>query len=294
MKIYDFGGDRALEQQARALEASADFKVLRRLPHLEEVWLTPIPTGGPAITLAVIDTESTGFGDADKMIELAVVKLSLTADGQLCNVQPVIGQFEDPGCPLTAEITAITGIDDAMVAGHSFDEKALASILAPVDAIVAFNAAFDAAFWRRRFPWLDKPWLCALRDMDWMAEGHVERSQAAMLVAKGHFYPAHRATVDAWALAMLMAMPARDGRTIAVHIVEAGRRTGSRIAAVHAPYFVRGELKERGYRWCPRRRVWRTDVASDQSGSEVIWLQELDHRIRPTIEKIDWHSRHID
>lgn len=280
--------------RARALEASADFRVLRRLPYLEEVWLTPIPAGGPAITLAAIDTETCGLSETDRMIELAVVKLSLTADGQLCRVEPVISQFEDPGCPLSAEITAITGIDDAMVADHQFDEAALAASLGPVDAIVAFNATFDAAFWRRRFPWLDKPWLCALRDMDWMAEGHVERSQAALLAAQGHFYPAHQATVDAWALAMLMAMPARDGRTIAAHIVDAGRRTGSRIAAMQAPYSVRGELKERGYRWCPRRRVWRTDVAADQSGSEVAWLQKLDLRIRPTIEKIDWHNRHID
>jgi integrase len=56
---------------------------------------------------------------------------------------------------------------------------------------------------------LRHPWICAHRDFDWAGEGHAERSQAALLAAKGGlFYSGHRAATDAWALAMLISMQA--------------------------------------------------------------------------------------
>lgn len=295
MSLFELESDDALETYARALEKSPDYRVLRRLPNLEEIWLTPTPSGGPAIRLAVVDTETTGLSDSDKMIEFAVVKLALDDEGQLCKLSIPFSGLEDPGVPLSPAIEKITGISDEILVGRCFDEELLRHQLDDVDAIVAFNSRFDAAFWRRRFPWLGQPWICAYRDHDWAGEGHAERSQAALLAAKGGlFYSGHRAATDAWALAILISMQAADGRTIAANLVDAARRPSFRIAASGAPFATRDDLKERGYRWCPRRRVWSIDVSVERRPEECEWLEALHPFIRPVVDEVDWFNKHID
>jgi hypothetical protein len=61
MRLFEIKSDDALETHARALERSPDYKVLRCLPNLEEIWLSSKPAGGPALRLDVVDTEKTVF-----------------------------------------------------------------------------------------------------------------------------------------------------------------------------------------------------------------------------------------
>lgn len=293
MRFYEFEGDRALEASARALDASGDFRVLRRLPHLHELWVASSPVAGRATQLAVIDSETTGLGDSDRMIEFAMVKMALDGDGQLCDITYPIEGVEDPGAPLRPTIVTITGLDDAMLADQRFDEIVLRDQLADVDAIVAFNAGFDARFWRARFPWITQPWICAQRDIDWHAQGYTERSQTALLAAHGFFYEAHRAAPDAWALAILLATQAHDGRTIAANLVDGARRTTHRVRAAGAPFACRDDLKEAGYRWDAKARVWWTDIEPDLLDAELAMLEKLHPFIRPTHEPLDWFNRHI-
>ena len=293
MALYNRGGF-ALENEARALEASDDYRVLRRLPQPDELWLAPTPYGGPAITIAAVDTETTGLSDRDTLIEIAIVKISLDHHGRVCDIKRPIVQLEDPLVPLSAEVQRVTGLDDATLAGRHFDEQVLIDQLDDVDALVAFNARFDAGFWRRRFPAMRHPWLCALRDYSWVAAGFNERSQSGLLTAHGHFYVAHRAEPDAWALAMLLAGRTADERTVAAHLVDAGRRVDQRIAAWQAPFSVKDDLRARGYRWDAGKRVWMIDVAADLADVECAALMALHPGIRPAAEPIDWFNRHVE
>lgn len=106
MLPYTLGGDRRLRRYASALDASADYRVLRRLPRLEEMWMTSMPHG-PDIRIGVIDIETTGLADNAKIIEIALVKIALV-DGQLGDMSAPLTMFEDPGEPLAEGIVRLT------------------------------------------------------------------------------------------------------------------------------------------------------------------------------------------
>ena len=292
MKPFDLQGDPTLQRYARALDASNDYRVLRRLPRPDELWLIPTPAAGGDVTIGVIDCETTGLSDDAKVIEIAMLKMTLV-DGQLADLTEPMSMLEDPGEPLSAEITAITGITDADLRGQRFNEELLAQAMGDVDVLCAFNAPFDAGHLKRRFQGMRHPWIDARSEFDWQAAGHEGRSQQALLASFGHFYEAHRAASDIWALAMLIAMPAADGRTIAAHVVDHGRRVDCRISAVGAPFAVKDRLKSRGYRWQPRTRVWTLDVPALQVPIERAALAAISAVIQPCETEIDWFNRHL-
>lgn len=292
MTFYTAEVDGDLEQMARNIERSPDYRLLRRLPLMEELWLSSSPTQ-PMCRLAIIDSETTGLSDTDKLIEVSIVRLALDYQGQLSDIEAPISQLEDPLVPLTPQVTAITGLTDDVVAGQRFDDAAIMKALADVDAIVAHNARFDAAFWHRRFGCPVKPWICSLRDMDWRDQGATELSLSTLLAQRGHFYRAHRAAADAWAAAMLLAMPGADGRTLAATLFERGQRRTYRVQAQGAPYDMRHVLRARRYRWDAAKRAWSIDIEEDALIDEQAWLCALSPAITPMVTETDWFSRHL-
>lgn len=292
MKPYDLQGDPTLQRYARELDASSDYRVLRRLPRSDELWLMPTPAAGGDIVIGVIDTETTGLSDDAKVIEIAMLKMTLV-DGQLADITEPLTMLEDPGEPLSREIQSITGITDDDLRGQRFDEELLARSMGDVDVLIAFNAKFDAGHLKSRFPGMRHPWIDARVEFDWQAAGHEGRSQQALLTSCGHFYQAHRAASDIWALAMLIATPAADGRTIAAHLVDHGRRVDVRVGAVNAPFAVKDRLRARGYRWQAQARVWTIDVPSSQVAAERAALAAISPAIQPSATEIDWFNRHL-
>ena len=73
-----------LEEMASALEASGDYKILRRLvprAHLN----TP---SGPVRTALFVDVETTGLEPTrHEIIELAMVPFTYERDGRICEVK---------------------------------------------------------------------------------------------------------------------------------------------------------------------------------------------------------------
>lgn len=89
-------------------------------------------------TAVVLDTETTGFGDDDRVIELCIVRWS---DGEV-----LFHQHFNPGRTLSSDIVKITGITDEFLADKpSFREHVLTIIdlLEPAEAVVGYNPAFD-------------------------------------------------------------------------------------------------------------------------------------------------------
>ncbi len=288
---YEIQGDPTLRTYARALDASDDYRVLRRLPRPAELWLMSTPTAGPDFVLGVIDCETTGLGDDAKVIEIAVLKMHLV-DGMLADITAPMAMVEDPGEPLSNDIVQLTGLRDRDVRGQRFHEELLAHTLGACDALIAYNARFDCGHLQRRFPTLCHGWICAREDFDWQLAGYGQRSQQGLVTELGHFYEAHRASADIWALAMLIATPAADGRTIAAHMIDAGRSVEMRIAASGAPFGVKDALRARGHRWNAASRVWFIDVAPDHADAEIAALKALHPLIKPTVTEIDWYNRY--
>ena len=156
-----------LEQMARSLVASGDYRVSSRLEPQTEYHP---PDDIPKLVAAVVDVETTGTNpDSDKIIEVGICLFEY--ERQTGRVYKVLGSwewFEDPGLPIPPEITKITGITDAMVAGHRIDERAIDDLLGRVVLVIAHHADFDRRFLEKRLPaFTTKHWACSRADIDW-------------------------------------------------------------------------------------------------------------------------------
>jgi DNA polymerase-3 subunit epsilon len=295
MTFYELSGDAAVKQRAREIDAHADYKVLRRLPRLGEIWLTPTYRN-EGTTIAIVDVETSGLvAGRDKMTELALVKLTLDRDGNVCDITEPLTMREDPKVPISPQITALTGITDAMVAGQRFDDQRIADALDDVQLIVAHNVKFDAAFLRVRFPFLSHPWGCSMREVDWSAADLEGRALGHLLSSAGMFMDdAHRAGTDAWALACLLAATARDGRAFAAELIDRARAATYRVSAVNAPYATKDRLRDRGFRWNADAKAWQIDVDDREAvARECAAVSALHPCIDPQVADIDWYSRHV-
>src|SRR5882724_3282767 len=173
--------ERSLEQMARSLIESGDYRVTSRLGQPTEYH----PADNiPKLVAAAVDVETTGTNpDRDKIIELGICLFEY--DRQNGRIYKVLGSwewFEDPGFSIPPEITDITGITDEMVAGHRIDDRVVNDLLGRVVLVIAHNASFDRRFLEKRLPgFAHKHWACSRIDVDWKSGGI--RSSALEFVA---------------------------------------------------------------------------------------------------------------
>lgn len=124
---------------AEVLSRSADYRILRRLVARPAYVPTPeqdVRTG------VLLDTETTGLDHAkDEIIELGMVKFDYTADGRIVGLRDTFSAFNEPSAPVSAEVTALTGITAEMVAGHKFNEAAVTAFVDDAVIIIAHKAA---------------------------------------------------------------------------------------------------------------------------------------------------------
>ncbi|HWH13262.1 MAG TPA: exonuclease domain-containing protein [Miltoncostaeaceae bacterium] len=159
-------------------------------------------------TFCVVDLETTGGAPgASRITEIGAVRVTAGR---------IVERFTtlvDPGVPIPAFITGITGIDDAMVAGMPDIAGALGLFteFAGQDVLVAHNAPFDLRFLnyeRRRLlgTYFTQPWLDTLALSRRLLGGRVGRHDLATLAdwAATVVRPCHRALPDAEATAELL------------------------------------------------------------------------------------------
>jgi len=272
--------DPHLEALAEQLEASGDYRVLRRLRRAPRVERADLPAG--TLEALALDLETTGLDHAvDVPIEVGLVRFAYDHDGRILGVSDELSALEDPGRPLSPEVVRITGITDADLAGQRFPDDAVARLLDGVGLVIAHNAGFDRPFAERRWPAFERvAWGCSLREIDWRdAEGYEGGGLGSLLAAHGLFFGAHRAVEDGYALVELLGrtLPAR-GET-ALNLLRANaRRATVRLWAVGSPFESKDLLKARGYRWNGDARSWWTDVVEDAVDDELAWLRAEAYR----------------
>ena len=222
-----------------------------------------------------------------RSFELAALPFSYDAQaGAICRALPAeTGQWlHDPGKPIPAEITRITGIDDAMVAGKKIDAAALSALVEKSDLIVAHNARFD------------RPFCEACARLSATAVGLLDRGcavarrgarieQTAMLGFEyGFFYD----SIARWPIAKRACICWRRFACRASATKPRLRRVGQRARRAdifHGPTARLSEtkdlLRERRYRWNPARRVWGRDVEAKDAPAEREWLEKNIYADRP-------------
>ena len=157
-----------------------------------------------------VDCETTGFSpEHDALIELALLPFTYTLAGTVVEVLHDEAQAHrnDPGRPLPAEITHLTGLMDDDVRGERIDVEAASALIERSGLIVAHNARFDRPFVERVLPDARaRPWACTRAEVPWTAEGFASQALHCLLCAYGVYArDRHRALADCEAGVWLLA-----------------------------------------------------------------------------------------
>ena len=157
-----------------------------------------------------VDCETTGFSpEHDAVIELALLPFTYTLAGTVVEVLHDEAQAHrnDPGRPLPAEITHLTGLTDDDVRGERIDVEAASALIERSGLIVAHNARFDRPFVERVLPAARaRPWACTRAEVPWTAEGFASQALHCLLCAYGVYArDRHRALADCEAGVWLLA-----------------------------------------------------------------------------------------
>lgn len=284
-------------QTALALvEADDQFRLLKRLP------FPPVPPGGmssDSLVGIVVDVETTGLDhDIHEVIELGMIAFEFDRLGRVGPNFKVYRGLNEPSQSIPPEITRLTGITDAEVRGHHIDPAEIAAFAGGAALVVAHNAAFDRPFVESLSPlFASMAWACTATEIDWIAEGINGSRLEYVAMAFGTFYDAHRAIDDCNAVANILTFTLpRSDRPVLATLLDAARRTDTRIFAVGAPYDLRIPLKHAGYRWNDGTngypRAWWKDVASGTADEEATFLRGFgSDLVSPTTFRMNARTR---
>jgi DNA polymerase-3 subunit epsilon len=267
--------DADLEAAAAALDASGDYRVLRRLKPREEI----AEDDGATKKLAIIlDVETTGLDQAsDEIIELGMLKFSYGSDGRIYRVVDTFSALRQPRIPIPAEITRLTGITADMVAGKSIDADEVDEFVADAVLIIAHNAGFDRPFCERSWgSFSRKHWACSSNEVDWQARGHAGTRLGYLLSDYRLFHDGHRALEDCRAVLEILSRPLPPATEPPLKaLLESARIATIRIWAEGAPFDHKDTLKARGYRWSDGShgtKAWWKDVPEHAADAELVFL----------------------
>jgi len=259
------------------LTASGDYKVIRRLKLVDRYH---DDTGAEKKIGIYLDTEATGLNpDTEKVIELAMVPFEYDAEGRIYRILPAYNALQDPGIPISAFITRITGITDEMVAGQAIDPGEVERMLSGASLVIAHNARFDRPFVEQLnsgFEAID--WACSIADVNWNEEGFEGVKLEYLGYKYGFFYEGHRATIDCQAGIELLSQKLPSGERVLKRLLDSAGRTDVRLWAERAPFAKKDLLKQRGYRWSPggegSRKAWYKDLPEYQVDAEMLYLNQ--------------------
>jgi DNA polymerase-3 subunit epsilon len=274
--------DDQAESLVQQLETNPNYRVLRKLvPRTAFAQ----PDGRALLKGVVVDTETTGFDqNADKIIEIGIVVFEYDpATGQAYRVLETYGCLEDPGIPITQEITEITGISNGMVTGKRIDDARVTQLVKDASLVVAHNAKFDRPFLEQRFPVFEQlPWGCSFAQVDWTGEGLGARKLDYIAFQFGFFFDAHRAEMDCLALLQILQQTLPKAKTIVLKsLLDRLPQTDWTVYAVNSPFETKDQLKSRMYQWDAAKKTWyRTVTGTDEITNEVTWLKEAIYKGR--------------
>lgn len=259
------------------LTATGDYKVIRRLKPVDRYH---DDSGAEKQVGLYLDAEATGLNpDTDKIIELALVPFEYDAEGRIYRILPAYNALQDPGVPISAFITRITGITDEMVAGQAIDLDEVARFLARASLVIAHNARFDRPFVELLYPGFEAvAWACSIADVNWNEEGFEGVKLEYLGYKYGFFYEGHRATIDCQAGIELLSQRLPGGERVLKRLLDNAARTDVRLWAERAPFQKKDALRQRGYRWSPGGegvlKAWYKDLPEDQVDAEMLYLNQ--------------------
>ncbi|MFZ4538963.1 3'-5' exonuclease [Propionivibrio sp.] len=277
MEPIDFSREPNAEQVALATDwlARGNYRVIRPLPM--RTTFSDAPTPEKLITVAILDTETTGTRPGqDKIIELGMVFVEVCPQtGQAYRILEVFDELEDPGMPIPEASTRIHHITDAMVSGKRIDDEQVAALVANVSLVIAHNAGFDRVFVEQRFPiFATKAWACSWAQIPWSEEGVGSSKLEFLAYFYGFHFTGHRAVTDCQALLEVLqqTLPSSDARAMQV-LLQNAWESDIKVSALGSPFESKDVLKERDYRWNGDKKVWAKSIPKQRLDEEAAWLK---------------------
>ena len=262
------------------LHTSGKFKVLRKVS-LDDtrIYGAKVPA---ACRACAIDVETTGLdASTDRIIELGIVVFEYEPiSGTITRIVGRYAGFEDPKAPLTDVIKRVTGITDEMVAGQSFNDEEILTLVQDTTLMVAHNAAFDRPFCENRFPFFaNMAWACTFAEINWAAENIGSRKLDYILFQCGYFIDAHRALNDAeGVVGLLLEKLPLSKMPVFPTLLEQSGATTCLVTAIGAPFEAKDRLKARGYRWQDgskgKAKAWWTEIREELLHAELAYLAD--------------------
>ncbi len=228
---------------------------------------------------SILDVETTGLNQSqDQVIEIGVRQFKFNRiTGEVLSFGESYASFQDPGIPLSQEVTAITGITDEMVKGQLIDWSAVDQLLINSSIIIAHNAGFDRPF-IDRFSEVSpkKVWGCSFKQIDWESKGYTSQKLEVLSIYHGFFNDSHRALSDSDSLIYLLSLKNQmDGNPYLLELLNQARKTMVNVIASQSPFESKDHLKNRNYRWDAPNRHWYKLIEKDELADELRWLEEV-------------------
>ncbi len=262
-----------LKTLASVLEMSGNYRVLRRLERHDR--FSAERPSNPFVGI-ILDSETTGMiPGADEIIELGMLKFEYGQDGIIYRVIDRFNHLQQPKKPIPSHITAITGITNEEVAGHTIDSAEVEVFVSGAALIIAHNAKFDRPMCEATWPFFRNfNWACSCTQVPWKEEGHEGVKLGYLLNDYGRFHKGHRAIDDCQAVLYLLAQPlARSKRLAMSSLLENARKAQYQLWAENAPFDFKDVLKNRGYRWNGQARCWSLILREDALPEEEDYLR---------------------
>lgn len=229
----------------------------------------------------VLDVETTGIDPTqDKIIEIGILEFAVegaqdssgtsTSQAASPHILRCYGGLEDPGVPLSAEITKITGLTDALVKGRKIDWTMVRDLVENASIIIAHNADFDRKFMQAsgKLQGLSTHWACSMRHIDWRKHGCRHLGLTYLAADHGFLNPfAHRALFDC----------ATTFRLVSPYLAELVARSYEKeftVKAVGSPFESKDILKRRGYFWDAEARCWTIILPESKIEEERTFLAQ--------------------
>ena len=141
-----------VEQAYSLLAIHPDFRVLRRVHLADDQVFAQNTTGEACGRIAVIDTETTGLNAEldDRIIDIAIAICEYGREsGKLYRIISRYESLEDPECPISPEITRLTGITDEMVRDKRMVEAEVLRVWRELAWLYVITPASTVHSWRR-------------------------------------------------------------------------------------------------------------------------------------------------
>ena len=225
----------------------------------------------------VLDIETTGLNRAvDRIIEIGLRSFTFHREtGEVLVYGGTVSQLQDPRMPLVDKVKRLTGLDDAMLAGHQINWPAVDAQLAVADIVIAHNASFDRPFVEKHSSIsASKVWGCSLKQIDWDSKGFPMMKLEALGYFHGFFGESHRALNDSDFLLHFLSMPdAASGKPYLSELLQNALRPLVHMKATSSPFESKDALKDRGYGWDPVAKCWKKTLFRDALTEEISWLE---------------------